>query len=381
MTNVEPYYLSTIPYGNRKLSGQRESVCFSSEESADHGVLQRAPGIKVPDVPTTKSAALDLVFILCIPFFVFLASILRTILLEQDMLTRFVDTRQSRIVSTNSVLDMLTLSNASLALWERNTSAQYFSGLCRVFSLVNNLVAQPKGLEDFCIDAYQTCFIHVRLFAIREAISDLEPMLNQVPHLLSFAHTTAQNFTQESYQCSAGELRCGNISDNFTLRTNLTVSMGTPCISTEVTNLWRSRMEDGRSEVSHDLHMKIVSRCLTLAFLVVLVLVISTLSLCITWKCVRRIGRLPGRFQKLCKNLDIRYEQVLEERYQSEQLLFQMLPVSVARKLIAGVTVEAETFEQVSVYFSDIVGFNDAALSVSPIQIVNLLNSIYGCVH
>ena len=33
-----------------------------------------------------------------------------------------------------------------------------------------------------------------------------------------------------------------------------------------------------------------------------------------------------------------------------------------------------------STYFSDIIGFNDVALSAAPIQIVNLLNSIYGLV-
>ena len=89
----------------------------------------------------------------------------------------------------------------------------------------------------------------------------------------------------------------------------------------------------------------------------------------------------PKGFEKICSVLDLKYQQITEEKQQSEQLLFQMLPTSVAKKLIAGETVEAETFDEVTIYFSDIVSFNNAALSASPIQIVNLLNSIYGYVY
>ena len=88
----------------------------------------------------------------------------------------------------------------------------------------------------------------------------------------------------------------------------------------------------------------------------------------------------PKRLEKICCLLDLKYRQIVEEKQQSQQLLFQMLPISVAKKLIDGKTVAAETFDRVTIYFSDIVGFNDAALSASPIQIVNLLNSIYGYV-
>lgn len=85
-------------------------------------------------------------------------------------------------------------------------------------------------------------------------------------------------------------------------------------------------------------------------------------------------------FQSIYSRVNSQYNQITQEKEQSELLLHQMLPSSVADKLIAGQPVEAETFEEVTVYFSDIVGFNDVALSASPIQIVNLLNSIYGYV-
>ena len=93
-----------------------------------------------------------------------------------------------------------------------------------------------------------------------------------------------------------------------------------------------------------------------------------------------RVLQLSPEFQSIYCRVHSQYNQITQEKGQSELLLHQMLPAYVADKLIAGHPVQAETFDEVTVYFSDIVGFNDVALSASPIQIVNLLNSIYGYV-
>ncbi|XP_067667417.1 atrial natriuretic peptide receptor 1-like [Haliotis asinina] len=85
--------------------------------------------------------------------------------------------------------------------------------------------------------------------------------------------------------------------------------------------------------------------------------------------------------EKYANNLEEIIEQrtsdLVEERKKSDKLLYRMLPVSIAEKLKRGSKVEAEIFESVTVYFSDIVGFTDLAARSTPIQVVDLLNDLY----
>ncbi|KAI8795667.1 adenylate cyclase, germination specific [Biomphalaria glabrata] len=65
------------------------------------------------------------------------------------------------------------------------------------------------------------------------------------------------------------------------------------------------------------------------------------------------------------------------EKQRSDSLLYQMLPKSVAQQLKMHKTVNAEYYEMVTLFFSDIVGFTRLSAASTPLQVVVLLNKLY----
>ncbi|CAD6197089.1 unnamed protein product [Caenorhabditis auriculariae] len=72
-----------------------------------------------------------------------------------------------------------------------------------------------------------------------------------------------------------------------------------------------------------------------------------------------------------------RTKELVEEKKKSDVLLYRMLPRQVAEKLKLGQTVQPETFESVTLFFSDVVSFTKLAGRCTPLQVVNLLNDLY----
>ncbi|KAK2850797.1 hypothetical protein Q5P01_007073 [Channa striata] len=83
--------------------------------------------------------------------------------------------------------------------------------------------------------------------------------------------------------------------------------------------------------------------------------------------------------QNYTRSLKEKTEDLKHQRQLAEDLLHQMLPKSVAKQLRKHKHVEAESYEKVTIFFSDIVGFTSISASCTPLQVVEMLNNLYMC--
>ncbi|XP_076086610.1 atrial natriuretic peptide receptor 2-like isoform X2 [Mytilus galloprovincialis] len=89
------------------------------------------------------------------------------------------------------------------------------------------------------------------------------------------------------------------------------------------------------------------------------------------------VYRLNRTLQSFANSLKDKTLDLEHERKRSEQLLYRMLPVAIAQRMMRKKTIVPEYFKSVTVYFSDIVGFTTICSKSSPMEVIYMLNSLY----
>ncbi|CAC5399982.1 Guanylate cyclase 32E,Guanylate cyclase soluble subunit beta-2,Receptor-type guanylate cyclase gcy-19,Retinal guanylyl cyclase 2,Heat-stable enterotoxin receptor,Olfactory guanylyl cyclase GC-D,Atrial natriuretic peptide receptor 2,Receptor-type guanylate cyclase gcy-9,Receptor-type guanylate cyclase Gyc76C,Soluble guanylate cyclase 89Da,Receptor-type guanylate cyclase gcy-18,Receptor-type guanylate cyclase gcy-28,Guanylyl cyclase, membrane,Speract receptor,Receptor-type guanylate cyclase gcy-29,Receptor-t len=111
-------------------------------------------------------------------------------------------------------------------------------------------------------------------------------------------------------------------------------------------------------------------------FLSTLIAVVTSSAILFT-SYVYSVAKMTGNLLKFAEKIMLKTEELAKEKNKTDNLLYQMLPKQIVINLKTGKSSIAEFFNEVTIYFSDIVGFTKLGAESNSIEIVNLLNDLY----
>jgi adenylate cyclase len=92
---------------------------------------------------------------------------------------------------------------------------------------------------------------------------------------------------------------------------------------------------------------------------------------------LRTFEEVHAHNRDLEERIRLRTQELLEEHARSERLLRNILPGPIAERLKTSPATIADAFDDVSVAFTDLVGFTPLAASMSPTRLVGVLDDVF----
>jgi class 3 adenylate cyclase len=89
------------------------------------------------------------------------------------------------------------------------------------------------------------------------------------------------------------------------------------------------------------------------------------------------LGRLTSTFNSMVVSIREQTEEIQRKNEENERLLLNILPGPIADRLNQGEETIADNFPEVTLLFADIVGFTALSSSLSPYDLVTMLNHLF----
>ncbi|KAL4226442.1 hypothetical protein ACF0H5_014425 [Mactra antiquata] len=112
---------------------------------------------------------------------------------------------------------------------------------------------------------------------------------------------------------------------------------------------------------------------------IIIICIIFSAVLILCPVIIYAVYNLTVEIQRCSLHIADRTKALSKEKKRTDTLLYQMLPKEVAEQLKHNQEVITEEFVQATIMFSDVVGFTNISSRSSPLQIVEMLNTIYTC--